>query len=89
MWLVHDMFERLSRLPSLKGNEEQHEFQTCQKVLSMGQLMWVRMLPGNSTEDANGGVGTVEPGMRILKVNINGCDWKCKCNTVGETTCQC
>jgi hypothetical protein len=29
----------------------------------MGQLMWVRMLPGNSTEDANGGVGTAEPGM--------------------------
>jgi hypothetical protein len=29
MWLIHDMFERLSGLPSLKGNEEQHE---CQKV---------------------------------------------------------
>jgi hypothetical protein len=55
----------------------------------MGQLMWVRMLPGNSTEDANGGVGTAEPGMRILKANIRGCDWKCKCNTAGETTCQC
>jgi hypothetical protein len=24
----------------------------------MGQVMWVRMLPGYSTEDANGGVGT-------------------------------
>jgi hypothetical protein len=55
----------------------------------MGQLIWIRMLPGNSTEDANGGVGTVEPGMRILKSNISGRDWKYKCNTVGETTCQC
>jgi hypothetical protein len=49
----------------------------------MGQLMWVRMLPGYSTEDVNGGVGTVELGIRILKANIRGCDWKCKCNTVG------
>ena len=55
----------------------------------MGQLMWVRILPGNNTEDANGGVGTAEPGMRILKANIRGCDWKCKCDTVGKTTCQC
>jgi hypothetical protein len=83
----HD--ERLSGLPSLKGNEEQHECQKCQKVLCMGQLMWVRKLPGNSIEDANGGVSTAEPGMGILKANIRGCDWKCKCNTVGETTCQC
>ena len=55
----------------------------------MGQLMWVRMLPGNSTDDANGGVGTAEPGMEILEVNIRGCDWKCKCDTAGKTTCQC
>jgi hypothetical protein len=28
----------------------------------MGQLMWVRMLPGDSTHDAkNGGVSTAEP----------------------------
>jgi hypothetical protein len=31
----------------------------------------------------NGGSGTAEPGMRILKVNIGGCDWRCKCNSVG------
>jgi hypothetical protein len=43
----------------------------------MGQLMWVRMLPGYSIEDANGGVGTAEPRMRILKANIRGRDWKC------------
>jgi hypothetical protein len=55
----------------------------------MGQLMWVRMLPDYSTEDENGGVGTAEPGIRILKANIRGCDWKCKCITAGETTCQC
>jgi hypothetical protein len=55
----------------------------------MGQLMWVRMLLSNSTEDANGGVGTVEPGMRILEANIRGFDWKCKCDTAGKTTCQC
>jgi hypothetical protein len=24
--------------------------------------MWVRMLPGNSTDDANGGVGTAKSG---------------------------
>jgi hypothetical protein len=55
----------------------------------MGQLMWVRMLPGYSTVDATGGVSTAELGMGILKANIRGCDWKCKCNTAGETTCQC
>jgi hypothetical protein len=55
----------------------------------MGQLMWVRVLPDYSTEGANGGVSTAEPGMGILKAKIRGCDWKCKCNTVGETTCQC
>jgi hypothetical protein len=55
----------------------------------MGQLMWVTMLPGNSTEGANGGVGTVDRGMGILEENIRGCDWKCKCDIVGKTTCQC
>jgi hypothetical protein len=85
--LQHD--ERLSGLPSLKGDEEQHECRKCQKVLCMGQLMGVRKLMGNSTEDANGGVSTAEPGMGILKANIRGCDWKCKCNTAGKTTCQC
>ena len=44
----------------------------------MGQLMWVRVLPGDSTKDANGGVGTVEPEMGILEENVRGCDWKCK-----------
>ena len=37
--------------------------------------MWVRMLLGDSTEDATRGVSTVEPGMGILKANIRGCDW--------------
>jgi hypothetical protein len=55
----------------------------------MGQLMWGRMLPSNITEDANGGVGTAESGMGILEANIRGCDWKCKCDTMGRTTCQC
>jgi len=55
----------------------------------MGQLMWVRMLPGNSIDDANGGVGNAELGMEILEVNIRGYDWKCKCDTMGKTTCQC
>ena len=41
----------------------------------MGQLMWVRMLPGYSTDDANGGVSTAEPGRGILKANIRGCEW--------------
>jgi hypothetical protein len=40
----------------------------------MGQLMWVRMLPGDSTKDANGGVGTAELGMGILEANVRGCD---------------
>jgi hypothetical protein len=40
----------------------------------MGQLIWVRMLPGDSTEDANGGVGTTETGMGILEENVRGCD---------------
>jgi hypothetical protein len=55
----------------------------------MGQLMWVRKLPGNSTKDANGGVSTAELGMGIIKADIRGCDWKGKCSTAGETTCQC
>jgi hypothetical protein len=37
----------------------------------------------------NGGGGTAEPEKGVLKVNIRGNDWNCKCNTVGETTCQC
>jgi hypothetical protein len=53
----------------------------------MGQLMWVRMLPGDSTVGENGGVGTAEPERGILEANIRGCDWKCKCDTVGKTTC--
>jgi hypothetical protein len=40
----------------------------------MRQLMWVRMLLGNSTEGANGGMGTADPGMGILEANIGGCD---------------
>jgi hypothetical protein len=55
----------------------------------MGQLMCVSMLPDDSTGDATGGVSTAEPGTGILKANIRGCDWKCKCNTARETTCQC
>jgi hypothetical protein len=53
----------------------------------MEQLMWVRMLSGDSTKDANGGVGTAEPGMGILEANFKGCGWKCKCDTEGKTTC--
>jgi hypothetical protein len=49
--------------------------------------MWGRMLPGDSTEDANGGVGTTEPRMGILDPNVRGCDWKCKCDAEGKTTC--
>jgi hypothetical protein len=55
----------------------------------MGQLMWVRMLPGASTREATGGVSTAESERGILKANIRGYDWKCKCNSAGETTCQC
>jgi hypothetical protein len=40
----------------------------------MGQLMWGRMLPGDSTEDANGRLGTAELGKGILEANIRGCD---------------
>ena len=40
-------------------------------------------------KNANGGVSTAESEMGILKAKIRGCDWECKCNTVGETTCQC
>jgi hypothetical protein len=40
----------------------------------MGQLMWGRVLPGDSTEDASGGVGTAEPERGILEVNVRGCD---------------
>ena len=40
----------------------------------MEQLMWGSALPGNSTEDENGGVGTAEPEMGILEANVKGCD---------------
>jgi hypothetical protein len=36
--------------------------------------MWVRVLLGDSMEDANGGVGTIEPRMGILEANFRGCD---------------
>jgi hypothetical protein len=44
----------------------------------MGKIMWVRVLPDDSTEDENGGVGTAEPEMGILEENVKGCDWRCK-----------
>jgi hypothetical protein len=44
----------------------------------MGQLMWGSALPGDSTEDANGGVGTAKWEMGILEANVRGCDWRCK-----------
>jgi hypothetical protein len=44
----------------------------------MGQLMWVRVLPGDSIEDVNGGVGTAKTEMGILEENVRGCDWRCK-----------
>jgi hypothetical protein len=40
----------------------------------MGQLMWGRVLPGDSTKDENGGVGTAEPEMGILEANVKRCD---------------
>jgi hypothetical protein len=40
----------------------------------MGQIMSVRVLPGDSTEDANGSVGTTELEMGILEENVRGCD---------------
>jgi hypothetical protein len=40
--------------------------------------MWGRVLPDDSTEDADGGVGTAEPEMWILEANVRGCDWRCK-----------
>jgi hypothetical protein len=55
----------------------------------MGQLMWVRMLPSNTTENENGGEGTAELGMGILEENVRGCDCNCKCDIEGKTTCQC
>jgi hypothetical protein len=48
-----------------------------------------KKLPGTSTKNENGGVSTAEPEMGILKAKIRGCDWECKRNTAGETTCQC
>jgi hypothetical protein len=44
----------------------------------MGQLMWIRVLLGDSIEDENGGVSTAEPEMGILEANVRGCDWICK-----------
>jgi hypothetical protein len=40
--------------------------------------MWGRVLPGDSTEDANGGGGTTKSEMGILEVNVRGCDRRCK-----------
>jgi hypothetical protein len=40
----------------------------------MGQLMWVRVLPGDSIEEANGGVGIAKLEMGILEENVRGCD---------------
>ena len=41
----------------------------------MGQLMWVRMLPGDSTEDATRGVSTAESGgvsLRPISEGVTG-----------------
>ena len=45
--------------------------------------MWVTMLPGNSTEGENGGVGTVDRGMGIQRQisegvtgNVNAIQWE-------------
>jgi hypothetical protein len=40
----------------------------------MGKIMWVRVLPDDSTEDENGGVGTAELEMGILEANVRGYD---------------
>jgi hypothetical protein len=81
---------KLPGLPSLKDNEKQHECRKCKR----GAMIETTHVGENATGlqyriCKNGGVGTAEPGMRILKVNIRGCDWRCKCNSVGWTTCQC
>jgi hypothetical protein len=39
----------------------------------MGQLIWVRVLPGDSTEDANGGVGTAKLERGILEAHVLAC----------------
>jgi hypothetical protein len=72
--LRHD--ERLSGLPSLKGFGKAASVPKVSKGAMNGTTHVGRMLPGNSTEDANGGVGTIELGMGILEANIRGCDWK-------------
>jgi hypothetical protein len=36
--------------------------------------MWVRVLLGDNTEDANGGVGTTESEMGILEAYVRVCD---------------
>jgi hypothetical protein len=40
--------------------------------------MWVRVLLGDNTEGANGGVGTAKLEMGVLEENVRGCDWRCK-----------
>jgi hypothetical protein len=75
---------KLPGLPSLKGNEKQHECQKCKR----GAMNGTTHVGENATglqyrRCKNGGWGTAEPGMRILKANIRGCDWRCKCNSMG------
>jgi hypothetical protein len=75
---------KLPGLPSLKGNEKQHECQKCKRGAMNGTTHVGENATGLQYRDAKMEVwGTAEPGMRILKVNIRGCDWRCKCNSVG------
>jgi hypothetical protein len=42
----------------------------------MGQLMWGRVLPGDSTQKCSRDDSTAEPDVRTLKVNVEVCDWE-------------
>ena len=76
---------KLPGLPSLKGNEKNSMSVESAKK---GAMIETTHVGENATglqyrRCKNGGWGTAEPGMRILKANIRGCDWRCKCNSVG------
>ena len=73
--MVHSRHDvRLPGLPSLKG-KKRHECQKCKKGTMNGTTHVGEDTTGLQYRICkNGGVGTAEPGMRILKVNIRGCD---------------
>jgi hypothetical protein len=53
----------------------------------MGQLMWGRVLPSDSTQNAMEVSVLQSRILGTLKENFRGCDWRCNGDSEGMITC--